>query len=91
MKHKAHDVMLTKKQAAILDAVRAHIKQHGVAPSLADLCFHMGTKSVGSMSKHLSSLVDKGVLERKRRGWRQVRPRDVCPCCGSKMRRRSDG
>ena len=80
---------LTESQACVLRILRAYMRDHGRAPTLAELCNLTMTKSVGSMHKMLSKLVDKGFLEKRPGEWNSVRLKDVCPCCGQKLRSRS--
>lgn len=79
--------MLTEAQAAVLKIVRKHTGEYGFAPTLQELCEYTRTSSAGSMTKHLNALVAKGFIERGDGGWRQIKIKDVCPCCGQKMKR----
>lgn len=78
--------MLTEAQSTVLKIVRKHTARYGFAPTLAELCDYTRTKSAGSMTKHLNALVRGGFIERGEGGWRQIRIKDVCPCCGQKMK-----
>lgn len=77
--------MLTEAQSSVLRILRAYTRDHDVAPTLNELCELTMTKSVGSMHKMLNKLVDKGFIEKRDGGWRQIKLKDVCPCCGQKM------
>lgn len=77
---------LTEKQACVLRILRAYMRDHAVGPTLQELCELTLTKSVGSMHKMLSTLAEKGFIEKRDGGWRQIRIKDVCPCCGQKLR-----
>jgi SOS-response transcriptional repressor LexA len=79
---------LTETQASVLRILRAYMRDHGIAPTLDQLCELTMTKSAGSMHKMLNKLADKGFLGKRDGGWRQIRLKDVCPCCGQKMRTR---
>ena len=70
------------RQLDVLDAIRAHIAEHAVSPTISELCSRLGTKSVGSMSKHLNILEKCGSIKRSSR-WRGIRVTGVCPYCGA--------
>ena len=77
---------LTEKQSSVLRILRAYVRDHRHAPTLAELCDLTMTKSVGSMHKMLSKLADKGFLEKRSGEWNSIRLKDVCPCCGQKLK-----
>ncbi len=56
--------MLTSKQQAVFDYVRAHQRQHGHHPSLREIQAHFGFASPFAATRHLQALQKKGVLER---------------------------
>lgn len=80
---------LTDAQARVLRVLRLYTRDRGMGPTLGELCDLTRTKSQGSMHKMLNKLVEKGFLEKCEGGWRQIRLRDACPCCGRKFRRTS--
>jgi repressor LexA len=65
----------TRRQKAVLDAFRAHLEEHGRAPTLAELARACGLSSVATVHKHLALLEERGFV-RRRRGWRacELRP-----------------
>jgi repressor LexA len=79
--------VLTAAQSTVMRIIRQHVGEYGFAPTLEELCEYTMTKSVGSMHKHLSALVRAGLIERCEGGWRQIKIKDVCPCCGRRMRK----
>ena len=56
--------MLTSKQQAVFDYVRAHQRQHGHHPSLREIQAHFGFASPFAATRHLQALQKKGVLAR---------------------------
>ena len=61
---------LTERQRDILNFIREHQKDHGVAPTHREICDHFGFSSYGTVYKHLSLLEKKGLI---RRDWNQKR------------------
>ena len=51
---------LTAKQVETLEAIRAHVRRHGVPPSRVELCKVLGVKHQGSIEARLQGLVKKG-------------------------------
>ena len=56
--------MLTPKQQAVLDFVRAQHEQHGVFPTLREIQAHFGFASPFAATRHLQALEKKGALSR---------------------------
>jgi len=56
--------VVTPKQKQILDFLRTHIKKRGFAPTLEEICAHMGLGSVATVHKHLARLEAKGLIRR---------------------------
>ena len=54
---------LTPKQVETLEAIRTHVKRHGVAPSRIELCKVLGVKHQGSIEARLQGLAKKGWVE----------------------------
>ena len=77
--------MLTEAQTTVLHIIRKHTAKYGYAPTLEELCEFTLTKSAGSMTKHLNALVRAGMIERGEGGWRKIKIKDICPCCGREM------
>lgn len=68
---------LTRRQAAILDAIRAHVAEFGTAPTLQEIGAAVGIEHVSAVFKHLEALEKKGWLTRdasRPRGIRLVEP-----------------
>ncbi|WP_330276865.1 transcriptional repressor LexA [Lentzea sp. NBC_00516] len=65
---------LPERQQRILVAIRDWVVEHGYSPSTRELGEAVGLKSSSSVSRHLSSLEDKGFLKR---GGSVTRPMDV--------------
>lgn len=53
---------LTKKQSEVLEFIRAHIEDHGYAPSYREIGEHFGLSSPATVHTHVQSLVEKGVI-----------------------------
>lgn len=79
--------MLTERQSAVFRIIRQHVAEYGFAPTLEELCEATGTKSVGSMSKHVAALASAGLIERTN-GARQISLKHACPYCGQKIKHR---
>jgi repressor LexA len=54
---------LTKKQKQIYDFIAQHQKDHGYAPSLTEIGEAFGVSTVSTIHKHISNLVEKGLLK----------------------------
>lgn len=65
---------LTRRQREILDYVSQFIERHGYSPSLEEIGRHFGLSSVATVHKHVTNLVQKGLL---RRVWNQNRSLEV--------------
>jgi repressor LexA len=61
---------LTRRQREVLDVIRDFIARNGYSPSLEEIGATLGLSSVATVHKHVSHLVDKGLV---RRGWNQNR------------------
>ncbi|WP_420830229.1 transcriptional repressor LexA [Bifidobacterium phasiani] len=53
---------LTDRQRKVLDAIRAHVVQHGFAPSFREIGEAAGLKSPSSVKHQLQVLEDKGLI-----------------------------
>ncbi|HOX26550.1 MAG TPA: transcriptional repressor LexA [Candidatus Krumholzibacteria bacterium] len=58
---------LTRRQAEILDFIRAFSAENHYAPTLQEIGDRFGLSSVATVHKHVSQLVGKGYLKRERR------------------------
>lgn len=56
--------MLTKKQYEVLEFISQYTQTHGFAPTYEEIAQGIGTRSKGSMTKHISALADKGYIQR---------------------------
>jgi repressor LexA len=63
-------MLLTKRQKQVLDFVTAFIKENRYSPSLEEIAEELDLVSVSTVHKHVSGLMEKGLL---RRGWNQNR------------------
>lgn len=61
---------LTQRQKQILEFIEGFMAEHGVAPTLREICERFGYSSYGTVHKHLKLLQQKGYL---RRHWNQKR------------------
>ena len=61
---------LTKRQKEILDYIETHIRSRGYAPTLEEIGSHFRLDSVATVHKHVTHLVEKGLV---RRVWNQNR------------------
>jgi len=56
-----------------------HLNTDGTAPTIAELASALGVSSRGSLHRYLQSLVTKGYLQKKGRGWRNL---ELASCDG---------
>ncbi len=61
---------LTRRQREVLDVIRDFIETNGYSPSLEEIGGSLGLSSVATVHKHVSHLVEKGLV---RRVWNQNR------------------
>lgn len=61
---------LTRRQREVLDIIRDFIGRNGYSPSLEEIGGALGLSSVATVHKHVSHLVEKGLV---RRVWNQNR------------------
>lgn len=59
-------VELTRRERQLLDALVAHIAEHGYQPSMRELARAVGLRSASSVHHHVTSLEAKGILRRPR-------------------------
>ncbi len=65
---------LTRRQREVLDIIRDFIERNGYSPSLEEIGGALGLSSVATVHKHVSHLVDKGLV---RRVWNQNRSIEI--------------
>jgi repressor LexA len=63
-------MLMTKRQKEILDFVTGFVKENDYSPSLEEIAQAFDLSSVSTVHKHVSYLLEKGLL---RRGWNQNR------------------
>ena len=74
---------LTERQRQVLDFIRQHIMEQGIAPSVREICTHFGLRGPAGIHRILKALENKGFLTStpgKKRSWRlteKVRPGGV--------------
>ena len=54
---------LTTRQHAVLDAIKAHLRRHGVPPSRTELAHSLGLSEASSVTGHLARLADAGWIQ----------------------------
>ncbi|MBF0541413.1 MAG: repressor LexA [Nitrospirae bacterium] len=55
---------LTKRQAEILDFIKAHISKAGFPPTVREICAHFGFTSPASAKQHIDALKAKGYIKK---------------------------
>jgi repressor LexA len=63
-------MLLTRRQKEVLDFVTRFVRKHRYSPSLEEIAGELGLASISTVHKHVSGLVEKGLL---RRGWNRNR------------------
>jgi repressor LexA len=63
-------MLMTKRQKQILDFVTGFVKENSYSPSLEEIARAIGLSSVSTVHKHVSGLLEKGLMKR---GWNQNR------------------
>jgi len=58
---------LTKRQHAVLETIRAWIRQRGYPPTIRELGKQLGIKSLRGVTTHLDAIAKKGFLKREPR------------------------
>jgi len=65
---------LTRRQREVLDVIEGFIENNGYSPSLEEIGGSLGLSSVATVHKHVTHLVEKGLV---RRVWNQNRSIDL--------------
>lgn len=65
---------LTRRQREVYDVIRTFIDRNGYSPSLEEIGASLGLSSVATVHKHVSHLVQKGLV---RRSWNQNRSIEI--------------
>lgn len=58
-------MILTDKQAAVLNYLVEYRRKHGYQPSTREIGDHMGTTSPNSVQQHINLLCDRGFISRE--------------------------
>jgi repressor LexA len=72
---------LTRRQREVLDVIRDFIATQGYSPSLEEIGSRLGLSSVATVHKHVTHLVDKGLV---RRVWNQNRSIELAEGAGGR-------
>ena len=56
--------MLTKRQRDILEFIKSFVEKNAYAPSLEEIAERFSLHSVATVHKHISNLIDRGMLRR---------------------------
>jgi repressor LexA len=67
---------LTKRQKEIVDYLDDYIAEHGYAPTLEEIGVRFSLSSPATVHKHLTNLVEKGIVRRK---WNHSRALELVP------------
>ena len=66
---------LTDRQLSVYEFILHHHQQHGMAPTVREICENLGLKGPAGVHRILNVLIDKGFIETisgKKRAWRPV-------------------
>lgn len=75
--------MLTELETRILSFIGDYLRENGGrSPTLSEIGEGCGIRSVGTIHRYLSSIEDKGYLERARKGWRTFLAPNELPFLG---------
>lgn len=75
--------MLTELEKKILLFIGDYLRKHqGRSPKLSEIGNGCGIKSVGTVHRYVSSIEEKGFLEKARSGWRTLRSPNELPFRG---------
>ncbi len=72
---------LTRRQREVLDVIREFIETNGYSPSLEEIGGTLGLSSVATVHKHVTHLVEKGLV---RRVWNQNRSIELVEAGGGR-------
>ncbi len=67
---------LTRRQRAVLAAIRELLRASGTAPTLREIRDHLGLRSIGAVQDHVAALGRKGYVRRRRGAARGLMPAD---------------
>lgn len=75
--------MLTELEKRILRFIGEYLRQHGGrSPTLSEIGEGCGIKSVGTIHRYVSSIEEKGFLDKSRSGWRTLQSPSELPFRG---------
>lgn len=75
--------MLTDLEKKMLNFIGEYLRENdGRAPTLSEIGEGCGVKSVGTIHRYISSIEEKGFLEKARSGWRTLLSPNELPFCG---------
>lgn len=75
--------MLTDLEQRMLNFIGEYLREHaGRSPTLAEIGEGCSVSSVGTVHRYLTSIEDKGFLDRARAGWRTRLAPTELPFCG---------
>lgn len=63
---------LTPRQREVFEFIRRHIAKHGTAPSVREIAAGVGLSSIGATHRLVSSIIDRGYLNRVHRQQRSI-------------------
>ena len=70
--------MLTRLERKILDFIDEYIGNNkGESPTLSEIGANCGIKSTGTVHRYISSIENKGFLDKARKGWRTMRIKET--------------
>ena len=70
---------ITQRQQDVLDSIKKHIREHGMAPSHLELAKSVGLADPSSVKPHLQELVKRGLIQIKSKKYRGIRVLDDVP------------
>ncbi len=65
--------ILTKKQANLLEQIKAYISSAGIPPTVRELCDLVGINSTSTIAGHLNALQKKGYISKNPNSPRSIR------------------
>jgi len=63
---------LSSRQSEILDYIRSELRTRGYAPTIREICFHVGVSSTTSVHRHLGTLEGRGYIKRDPNKYRSI-------------------
>ena len=64
---------LTERQIEVLNAIRAFVREHGIAPSRPEIAAAIGIRNASTVDGHLTALMKKGWIELRPGSPRSIR------------------